>query len=107
MMGEAVEQSGLRASTGAGAHAETQQKRRAHQSGGVFEVFEFLRRCVSGRAAAASLTVERLFSAVALDVHLEDCGVVDEAVDRGERHRLIAEHMGMPRRLIGESLGSR
>jgi hypothetical protein len=33
--------------------------------------------------------------------------VVYEAVDRGERHRLIAEHRGMPRRLIGESLGSR
>src|SRR5712691_1507075 len=30
-------------------------------------------------------------ASVALDVHLEDGGVVDEAVDDGERHRLIGE----------------
>jgi hypothetical protein len=44
-------------------------------------------RRVSGWPAAAAPAVERFLSAIALDVHLEDRGVVDEAVDGGERHR--------------------
>jgi hypothetical protein len=35
--------------------------------------------------------IERLFSAVALDVHLEDQGVLDEAADGGKRHRLMGK----------------
>jgi tetratricopeptide (TPR) repeat protein len=52
-------------------------------------VFEFLWLCVSGWPAAVSLAVERFLSAIALDVHLEDLGVVNEAVDGGGRHRLM------------------
>src|SRR5712691_6764675 len=32
-------------------------------------------------------------ASVALDVHLEDGGVVDEAIDDGERHRLVGEDL--------------
>ena len=59
------------------------------------------------RASGTALAVERSAAAIALDVYLQDGGVMNEAVDGGERHGLIAEHLGMPRRLIGESLGSR
>jgi hypothetical protein len=45
-------------------------------------------------------------SAIALDVDLQDDGVVDKAIDRGERHGGIAEAVEMPRRLTGESLKS-
>ena len=43
-------------------------------------------------------------SSVAFDIHLEDGGVVDEAVDGGDGHCRITEHLGMPQRLTGESL---
>jgi hypothetical protein len=52
----------------------------------------------------AALAFERSFSAIALDVHLEDRGVVHEPVDSRERHGLVAEHLGMPQRLTVESL---
>jgi hypothetical protein len=48
-----------------------------------------LRERVAGRGFVA---VERFLSAIALDVHLEDRGVVNEAVDGGERHRLIGKN---------------
>src|SRR5712691_5389576 len=32
-------------------------------------------------------------ASVALDIHLEDRGVVDKAIDDGERHRLIGEDL--------------
>ena len=38
-------------------------------------------------------SVERGASAIALDVHLEDCGVVDEAIDGGHRSGLVGEHL--------------
>jgi hypothetical protein len=38
---------------------------------------------------------------VAVDVHFEDRGVVDETIDGGERHRGIPEHRKMPLSLIG------
>ena len=34
-------------------------------------------------------SVERGAAAIALDVHLEDCGVVDEAIDGGHRGDLV------------------
>jgi hypothetical protein len=52
----------------------------------------------------AALAFEGGFSAIALDVHLEDRGVVHEPVDSRERHGLVAEHLGMPQRLTVESL---
>ena len=46
---------------------------------------------VGGRPAAASLAFEGGATAVALDVHFEDGGVVDEAVDDSDRHCLVRE----------------
>lgn len=37
------------------------------------------------------LSIKRTTSSVALDVHLEDGGVMDEAIDDGEGHRLVGE----------------
>jgi hypothetical protein len=34
--------------------------------------------------------------AVAFDVHLEDGGVMNEAIDDSDRHCLVAEHGTMP-----------
>src|SRR5947209_12362294 len=47
---------------------------------------------VDRRPAATALAFERGAAAVALDVHLKDGSVVDEAVDDSDRHSLIAEH---------------
>ena len=38
-------------------------------------------------------SVERGAAAIALDVHLEDCGVVDEAIDGGHRSGFVGEHL--------------
>jgi hypothetical protein len=51
---------------------------------------------VGWRSATASLSFERSAAAVALDIHFEDGGVMDEAVDDGDRHCLIAEHGAVP-----------
>jgi hypothetical protein len=51
---------------------------------------------VDRRAAAASLAFERGATAVALDVHLEDGGMMNQAVDDRDRHCLVAEHGAMP-----------
>ena len=51
---------------------------------------------VDRRAGAASLAFEGGAAAVAFDVHLEDGGVMDEAVDDSDRHCLVAEHGVMP-----------
>jgi hypothetical protein len=57
---------------------------------------------VDRRPAAASLAFERGAPAVALDVHLEDRGVVHEAVDDSHRHRLVGEDLApFAERLIG------
>ena len=48
---------------------------------------------VSPSIGWAALAFERGFPAIALDVHLEDGGVVDEAVDGGERHGLVGENL--------------
>src|ERR1700732_3250764 len=37
----------------------------------------------------------------ALDIKLEDCGVMDEAIDRGERHCGITVHCRAPQSSIG------
>jgi len=57
---------------------------------------------VGGRPAAASLSFERGAAAVALDVHLEDGGVMNEAVDDRDRHCLIRKDLApFPERLVG------
>src|SRR5712691_7368342 len=53
-------------------------------------------------SAWAAFAFEGGAAAVALDVHLEDGGVVDEAVDDGERHRLVGEDLApFTERLVG------
>jgi hypothetical protein len=53
-------------------------------------------------AAAASLAFERSTAAVAFDVHLEDGGVMNEAVDDGDRHCLVWEDFApFAKRLVG------
>lgn len=42
---------------------------------------EFVWRTVNGRPAWTALAIKRNFSTVALDVHLEDLGVVDQTID--------------------------
>ena len=44
----------------------------------------------------ASLAFKGGATAVTLDVHFEDGGVVDEAIDDSDRHCLVAEHGAMP-----------
>jgi hypothetical protein len=52
--------------------------------------------CVHRRAAATSFAVERGAASEAFDVHLEDGGMMNQAVDDGDRHCLVAEHGAMP-----------
>ena len=55
-----------------------------------------------GRPAAASLSFQRGAAAVALDVHLEDGGVMNEAVDDRDRHCLIRKDLApFTERLVG------
>lgn len=51
---------------------------------------------VHRRAAGPALAFERGATAVAFDIHLEDGGVVDEAIDDSDGHRRVAEHDGTP-----------
>ena len=61
------------------------------QTGGFTSAPFLLRR--RSRFVQSALTVERFLSAAARDIHLKDRGVVDEAVDGGERHRLIGKSL--------------
>lgn len=57
---------------------------------------------MDGRPAWTALAIECSFSTVALDVHLEDRGVVHQASDCRERHCLIWEDTPpLAERLIG------
>jgi len=51
---------------------------------------------VGGWPASASLAFKGRATAVAFDVHLEDGGMMDEAVDDSDCHCLVAEHGAMP-----------
>ena len=52
--------------------------------------------------AWAALALDGGAAAIALDVHLDDGGVVDEAVDRRQGHGLVGEHLApFAERLIG------
>ena len=59
--------------------------------------------CRLGRGSAeAAFAFEGGTAAVALDVHLEDRGVVDQAIDDGQRHRLVGEDLSpFAERLVG------
>ena len=41
---------------------------------------------VHGRPAGTAFAVERGATSIALDIHFENGGMVDQAIDRGERH---------------------
>ena len=49
-----------------------------------------------GRPATASLAFKRGAATVAFDVHLEDGGMMNQAVDDCDRHCLVAEHDTTP-----------
>ena len=68
----------------------------------ISSLLEFFVCGVGRRPSGAALAVEGGLSPVALDVHLEDCRVMDEAVDGGERHGLIGEDLApFAERLVG------
>ena len=46
----------------------------------------FLDCRVGWRAAATALSIEGLAATIALDIHLQNRGVMDKAIDGGERH---------------------
>jgi hypothetical protein len=58
-------------------------------------------------SSGATFSFERGAAAITLDIHLEDGGVMDETIDRGERHGGVPEHRRMPQLLIGSCLTSR
>ena len=59
--------------------------------------------CRAGRrSAGAAFAFEGGAAAIAFDVHLEDGGVVDKAIDDSERHRLVGEDLSpFAERLVG------
>jgi len=48
---------------------------------------------VRGRPARPALAIECGTSSIALDIHLKDRRVMDEAIDGGQRHSLIWKHL--------------
>ena len=57
---------------------------------------------VDRQPAATAFAFERGAAAVALDVHLKDGGVMDEAVDDSDRHSLIGEDLApLAKGLVG------
>jgi hypothetical protein len=51
-------------------------------------------RCgVCGRPPRTSLSIDSLAPAVALDIHLEEAGVMDQAIDGHERHGGIGKDL--------------
>ncbi len=54
-------------------------------------VFQVPCGCVDRRPSGTPLSVEGRFSTVALDVHLQDRGVMNEPIDGGEGHRMVGE----------------
>jgi hypothetical protein len=59
---------------------------------------------LGSRGGCLALSIESTASSVAFDVHLEDNRMVHQAVDSSDHHSVVAEHLGMPQRLTGESL---
>ena len=60
-----------------------------------------------GRATWTVLAIECGATSIALDIHLEDGGVMDEAIDGGERHSLVTERRGIVQSATGSYLISR
>src|SRR5215216_3266592 len=57
---------------------------------------------VGGWSGWPAFAFERGTATIAFDVHLEDRGVMDEAIDDGERHCLVGEDLApLTERLIG------
>ena len=55
-----------------------------------------------GWSTGSAFAIEGGAAAIALDVHLEDRGVMDEAIDDGKGHRLVGEDLApFAERLVG------
>ena len=54
----------------------------------------FLDCRVCRRPSGPTFSVERSAASIAFDVHLQNGGVMDEAIDGGERHGLVGEDLG-------------
>lgn len=52
---------------------------------------QFLSGGVEQISSWAAFALEGGLAAVALDIHFDACGAVDEAIDGGERHGLVGE----------------
>ena len=72
----------------------------------IWRLFKMSRGRWSGWPAFA---FERGTATIAFDIHLEDRGVMDEAIDDGKRHCLVGEDLSpLTERLIGgDQQGSR
>src|SRR6516165_10738688 len=71
-------------------------------TGVISRLFDLLRRSVDWRSTGTAPAAEGRLAAVALDVHLQDRGVVHEAVDGCERHCLVGEDAApLAERLVG------
>src|SRR4051812_26537515 len=58
--------------------------------------------CRWGRPSAeATFAFEGGAATIALDVHLEDCGVMNKAIDDDERHCLVPETCRLPPSVTG------
>src|SRR5271170_2045849 len=68
----------------------------------VFRLLCFLARRVGWRPTATTFSIEGLAAAITLDIHLQDGGVMDEAIDGRERHGLVREDLApFAERLVG------
>src|SRR4051812_45473177 len=53
------------------------------------------------RLAEAAFAFEGGTAAIALDIHLEDCGVMNKGIDDGQRHGLVPETCRLPLSVTG------
>jgi hypothetical protein len=68
----------------------------------VFGGLDFVGCCVCGRPAAAAFSIDGFAAAIAFDIHFQDRGMMDEAVDGRERHGLVGEDFApFAERLVG------
>ncbi len=59
----------------------------------VFSLFCFLNCRVGCGPATTTLLIEGFAASIALDIHLQDRGVMDESIDGRERHGLVREDL--------------
>jgi hypothetical protein len=67
----------------------------------VFGLLCFLDCRVDWGPSTTALSIEGFTAAIALDIHLQDRGVMDKAIDGRKRHSLVTEHRRILQFLIG------